>query len=82
MATPTTEPMMLKGLIESLKSAASYCNGLAHAQQRPVFLVLEQQLTALSETAVKMAMSPAPSRQAVLRQINGISKDAAGRVKH
>lgn len=79
MASQTPEPVMLSGLIEALSQAATYCNGLAHAQQRPVFLVMEQSLQAFKETAILMATSKAPSRQKVLKQIAAMNKDLAGK---
>lgn len=82
MVSQTSEPILLSRLIENLKSAATCCNGLAHAQQRPQFLMLQQSLDALVETATKLAVSGAPSRQKVLRQIDAINRDASRQVKH
>lgn len=82
MATPPTDPILLSGLIDNLKQAATRCNALAHSQQRPQFLMLEQTLTALVETCMKLAISGAPSRQKVLRQIDAINTAASKSVRH
>lgn len=76
MSREHQEPEMLLGFMDSMKRAASYANGMAHAQQNPQWLAVRDLLEGCRGQAVKMATQKAVPRHQVLGMLDHRSKMA------